>query len=241
MQNRGNEEYRMTHPESQLNGFLRGNLYISVSDIATISCPQTRLRCILHYVEDSYFGKAQNKVVGVVHRYDPSLPKEKQYLKPKDVPSSDVLLTIEGDWKERLYYSIPSSAAQKAYHGLEPTKTKQVLLDLAPLFPVPKLVPPPEQQLPNESRKLWADVSNAINARQYNDATRIKQDIEQQQRDRAAERERERKAFKPRFFTQVTDPSGRPELTDEGRRALQNMQTLQFHLDPRLDDSVVVS
>lgn len=231
----------MTHPDSQLNGFLRGNLYISVSDIATIACPKTGLRCILHYVEDSYFGRAQNKVVGVVYRYDPSLPREKQYSKPKDVPSSDVLVTIEGDWKERLYYTIPSSAAQKSYPGLEATKTKQVLIDIVPLFPVPKLVPPAEEQLPNESRKLWAEVSNAINARQYNDATRIKQEIEQQQRDRAAERERDRKPFQPRFFTQVTDASGRPELTDEGRRALQNMQTLQFHLDPRPDDSVSLS
>ena len=100
------------------------------------------------------------------------------------------------------------------------------------------IVPPPEEQLDNESRKLWAEVSNAINGRNYNEATRVKQEVEQRQRDRAAEREKEKKVFKPRFFVNATDSSGRPELTEEGRQALNNMQGLEFHLDPRQDDSV---
>ena len=116
----------MTHPDSQLNGFLRGNLYISVADVVVITCPKTKLKALLHYVEESYFGKAQNKVIGVIYRYDPNNDK---YTKPKDVPSSDILINIEGDWKDKLYYTIPSSKAVKDFAGLDSTKEKQLILD----------------------------------------------------------------------------------------------------------------
>lgn len=225
----------MTHPDSQLNGFLRGNLYISVADIAVIECPKTRIKALLHYVEESYFGRAQNKVIGVIYRYDPENDK---YTKPKDVPSAEVLVNIEGDWKDKVYYTIPSSKAVKEHPGLEPTKEKQLILDIGPLMPVPKIVPPPDEQLDNESRKLWVRVSDAINEKRYGDATTIKQDIEQRQRDIAAEREKEKKKFAPRFFKSATDPSGKPELTEEGRKALDDMQQLNFHLEPRTNDSV---
>ena len=180
-------------------------------------------------MEEGYFSKAQNRVIGVVYRYDPD---NDRYTKPKDVPDSEVLAKIEGDWKDKIYYTIPSSKAVKGHPGLEPTKEKQLILDVGPLMPVPKLVPPPEEQLDNESRKLWQDVSQAINDKKFNDATRIKQDIEQYQRDKAAQRERDNTEFKPRFFTRPTDPNGKPELTEEGRRALTGMQELQFHLQP---------
>ncbi|KAK5329085.1 hypothetical protein LTR70_000921 [Exophiala xenobiotica] len=235
LKNRGNEEYHMTHPESQLNGFLRGNLYISVADVVHITCPKTKLKALLNYVEESYFGKSQNKVTGVIYRYDPASDK---YTKPKDVPDNDILVKVEGDWKDKVYYTIPSSKAVKSYPSLDPIKDKQLLIDTAPLMPVPKLVPPPGEQLDNESRKLWSEVSNAIHAKKYADATNIKQDVEQRQRDRAAEREKEKKVFKPRFFTNATDPMGKPELTPEGRKVIEDMQKLSFQIEPRLDDSV---
>ena len=237
LRNRDNEEYHMNHPDTQLNGFLRGNLYISVADVVTITCAKTKLKAMLHYIEEGYFSKAQNKVVGVIYRYD---PKTDKYTKPKDVPDNEILVKIEGDWKDKLYYTIPSSKAAKDYPGLEPSKDKQLILDLNPLMPVPKIVPPPEEQLENESRKLWNEVSTAIHEKKFGDATRIKQEIEQRQRDRAAEREKDAKQFKPRFFVKATDESGRPELTEDGRRALDDMQRLQFHLEARLDDSVPI-
>lgn len=234
LKNRGDEEYHMTHPDSQLSGFLRGSLYISVADVAVIKCAKTNLKALLHYVEESYFGKAQNKVIGVVYRYDPENDK---YTKPRDVPDNEVLVKIEGDWKDKIYYTVPSSKATKEYPNLEANKDKQLLIDIAPLMPVPKIVPPPEEQLDNESRKFWSELTVAINDKKFGDASRIKQDIEQKQRDRAAEREKDKKVFKPRFFKFATDPDGKPELTEDGRKALDDMQKLHFNLDPRPDDS----
>lgn len=41
-----------------------------------------------------------------------------------------------------------------------------------------------------ESRKIWEPVTNAILAKDYSGATKFKQEIEQMQRDAAAERKR---------------------------------------------------
>lgn len=190
-----------------------------------MTCPQTKLKCLLTYVEESWFGKAQNRVHGLVFRYDPS---DDKYTRIKDVPDKDILVKLEGCWQEQITYIIPNSAAVNEQNDLEPTSDKQLLIDLQPLFPVPKSVPPTETQLPNESRLFWQDVTTAINEKRYSDATRIKQDLEQAQRDKATKRKELNTEFKPRFFTAVTEPSGKPELSTYGRETLQGMDRQEF-------------
>ncbi|KAJ9604152.1 hypothetical protein H2200_011675 [Cladophialophora chaetospira] len=233
---RNNEEYQLVHPAAALGGLLRGNLYISVADTCSITCPQTRQKCLLTYVEESWFGKAQNRVHGLVFRYDPT---DDRYTRVKDVPDKDILAKIEGSWQEQITYTIPNSAAVKETKTLEATSDKQLLIDLQPLFPVQKLCPAPDQQLPNESRNFWADVTTAINEKRYSDATRIKQDLEQAQRDKAAKREKLNTEFRPRFFTTVTESSGKPELTAYGKLALQGLDegkySINFMPEPGID------
>lgn len=184
-------------------------------------------------MEESWIGKSQNKVLGVVYRYDPGNDKVTRI---KDVSEKDVLARVEGDWREKIYYTIPSTAAVKKESNVEPTSEKQLLIDLSPLMPVPKIVPPEEEQLPNESRRLWNEVTEAILDRRYNDATRIKQDLEQKQRDKATEREKNNVTFEPRFFKVATDPSGRPELNAEGEKVLDDMQRLKFKIEEKVED-----
>jgi oxysterol-binding protein-related protein 9/10/11 len=211
-----------------LSGLLRGSLYISVADTCAITCPQTRLKCILTYVEESWFGKAQNRVHGLVYRYDPN---DDKYSRVKDVPDKDVLAKIEGCWQEQITYTIPSSAAVKDSPTLEPTTDKQLLIDLQPLFSVEKSCPPPPEQLPNESRTFWAEVTSAINEKRYTDATRVKQDLEQAQRDKAAKRLELKTEYQPRFFTKVTEQSGKPELTAYGKSTLKGLAEAKYGLE----------
>ncbi|KIW43269.1 hypothetical protein, variant [Exophiala oligosperma] len=231
--NRDNEEYQLIHPAASLGGLLRGSLYISVADTCSVTCPKTGLKCLLTYVEESWFGKAQNRVHGLIFRYDPN---DDKYTRVKDVPDKDVLVKIEGCWQEQITYTIPKTTAVKETAGLEPTSDKQLLIDLQPLLPVPKVTPPYEEQLPHESRWFWKDVTNAIQEKRYSDATRIKQDLEQAQRDKAAKRKELNVEFKPRFFTTVTEPNGKPELTEYGKATLDKMhkQTYQLEHIPEL-------
>ncbi|KAH0845498.1 hypothetical protein AYO21_09595 [Fonsecaea monophora] len=225
---RDNEEYQLVHPAASLGGLLRGSLYISVADTCSITCPKTRLKCLLTYVEESWFGKAQNRVHGLIFRYDPS---DDKYTRVKDVPEKDILAKLEGCWQEQIVYTIPNSAAVKETPNIEPTSDKQLLIDLQPLFPVPKSCPPPHEQLPHESRTFWAEVTTAINEKRYSDATRMKQDLEQAQRDKAAKRKDLNVEFKPRFFTSPTEPNGKPELTEYGKEVLAGLEKKEYGID----------
>ncbi|KAL9114167.1 MAG: hypothetical protein Q9227_001939 [Pyrenula ochraceoflavens] len=221
LKNHDNEEYQLTHPAAHLGGFLRGSLSISVADTCYITCKKTRLKAILNYLEEGWLGRSQNRVQGVIYRYDPDKDK---ITRIKDVPEKDVLARLEGCWQEKVTYQMANS-----------NEPPQSLIDLTPLFPVPKSVPPENEQLPNESRKFWWKVTDAINNKRYGDATKAKQDIEERQREKAAARQAENTEWKPRFFTGTTTPLGKPELSEEGKTALRGMEEGNYKLEENAD------
>ena len=227
---RDNEEYQLTHPAAQLGGILRGALAVSVSDVCFVTCPKTRIKVILHYIEEGWLGKSQNRVQGVMFRYDPD---DDKYTRTKDVPQKDILAHIEGCWQDQVYYSVPSTSAVKNAKDTDASNNKHLLVDLTPLLPVPKTVPSEEDQLPNESLRFWKDVTDAILSKQYGEATRVKQALEQQQRDKAEERKAKNEEWKPRFFTGAVVPKGRPDLSEEGQAALRGILEGNYKLQDR--------
>jgi hypothetical protein len=58
----------------------------------------------------------------------------------------------------------------------------------------------------------------------------LKQDIEERQRERAAERKETGTEWNPRFFTGAVTPLGKPELTDEGQKVLQGIKSGEYTL-----------
>lgn len=92
-----------------------------------------------------------------------------------------------------------------------------------------------EAQLANESRRFWAPVTEAIQAKQFSLATSAKQEIEERQRSKAADRENRNAEWTPRFFVNPTDPSGRPTLSADGRSALDGLEKGDFKLAPGQD------
>lgn len=109
------------------------------------------------------------------------------------------------------------------------------MLDLEPLFPHPKEVPPVEKQLPNESRRFWQDVTSAIVNKQYSLATHLKTEIEEKQREKAAERKASDKEWQPRFFTGAVTPVGRPELTKDGEEVLKGLRDENYTLKENVE------
>lgn len=105
-------------------------------------------------------------------------------------------------------------------------------MDVNPLFPAQKIVPPMDLQLPNESRKFWAEATDAITTKQWSRATAVKQALEERQRQKAAERKARNVEWVPRFFTGATTPVGQPQLTEDGRRAIQGMNAGDYRLEP---------
>ena len=79
-------------------------------------------------------------------------------------------------------------------------------------------------QQQNESHRLWQPVTEAIHQKQFTKATKAKQVIEQEQRDKAASRAKSGEVFKPVLFDEelrLSNDDGRPHLSQEGRRVLQ--------------------
>lgn len=106
------------------------------------------------------------------------------------------------------------------------------MIDLDPLFPEPKTCPPPDAMLPNESRKMWEGVTEAIHARDYGRATQLKSEIEERQREKAAARATEGVEWRPRFFEAPALAAGRPRLSADGEKALKGLHTSDYKLEP---------
>lgn len=90
-------------------------------------------------------------------------------------------------------------------------------------------------QLSNESRRQWLQVTEAINARQYGKATTLKLELEEKQRLKVKEREKNDRKWTPRFFVGALTPEGRPELTKEGKEVLENLQKDDWELEENDD------
>ncbi|RMZ91840.1 hypothetical protein DV736_g938, partial [Chaetothyriales sp. CBS 134916] len=217
------EDYQLTHPTACLNGILTRSLYITVQDSCFVTCPKTGLKAILTYEAPLISGP--NRLIGVIYKYGGSNDK---YTKAKDVPDNQVLVRLEGVWQEQIYYWFPSGDSKVNKNG--PPADKQLLIDLVPLMPTPKILPPIEEQLPNESRRFWKDLTAAIQEKRFGDANKVKQEIEQRQRDKVADRNNRNAVWKPRFFAEVTDDGGQPHLSDEGKALLEGMQNGEFAL-----------
>jgi hypothetical protein len=99
----------MIFEDSKLTTFA-GSLNVSVADSCYVTCPKTGLKTILEYQEEGWLGRSQNKVLGVIFKYD---PKNDNITKIKDVSDKDVLARIEGNWQDKVYYTLGSKPFAK--------------------------------------------------------------------------------------------------------------------------------
>lgn len=178
------ETYRITHPPASVNGILRGSFYVTVSESTIITCSGGKdgknLRAIIEYKDESWLGRAHFLCEGVVHEYDPEETTHEEWTRVKHVPRSRVVATFEGSYRHLIKWKRVDE---------DECEWKQ-LLDLSQLQVIPKQVRPLERQEPNESRRLWDGVTSRLLSKEYSEANRHKQAIEQKQRDDAAEMKR---------------------------------------------------
>lgn len=93
------------------------------------------------------------------------------------------------------------------------------------------MVPPQESQAPNESLRFWSGVTNAITAKEFSKATNVKVELEEAQREKARQREKDNVTWEPVFFKHITGNGGKPDLTDKGREVLNRAQNAEWNLD----------
>ncbi|KAN0065665.1 hypothetical protein ACQY0O_000795 [Thecaphora frezii] len=215
------EEYQITHPTALVNGLLRGNLWVAICETVYITCRNgkrdgddgSRLRAIVEYKDESWLSKAKYALEGCIYEYGASDDPE-EFASVKQVPADRIVATFEGTWRGRITYKRKGD------------KESKLLINVEELNPIAKTVRPLEAMEEMESRRIWEPVTSSILAKDFSQATKNKQMIEQRQRDIAAERKRKGETFVPRFFdADISD--GRPKLTAEGQRALDGEDRLE--------------
>jgi len=225
------EMYNITHPTAAVNGILRGNFYITVTDSAIVTCTGAKggpnYRAVIEYKEESWLGKAQYALEGVIHTYEEGETEHEEWTKVKHVPKDRIVACFDGSWKGLIRYRlenrVPSPSPSTSTSKSDLTMMEDewaTLLDISNLYTIPKTVRPLEKQSPTESRKLWDGVTTKLLAKEYGEATKQKQAIEQKQRDDAAERKRKGVEFIPTYFEPDIE-SGIPQLTEAGRKIVQ--------------------
>ena len=244
------ETYQLTHPTATVNGLLRGSFYVTIGESTIITCEkeggegQQRYRAVLEYKEESWLGRAQYLIEGVIHTYIQGETAHESWTRVKNVPTSKVVAHIDGSWRHLIrwrYSSFPKSTSSSSSssnlspesaqgHPRPSTSSSKIhlpesdewatLVDLSTLRIIPKGVRPIENQLPRESRNLWQAVTKRLLSKEYGDATREKVNIEQIQRDEAAERKRTGEEFVPAFFEKDL-VRGWSELTEKGRKMVE--------------------
>ncbi|KAH7156852.1 hypothetical protein EDB81DRAFT_788154 [Dactylonectria macrodidyma] len=220
---RGGETYQLTHPAAHLGGLLRGSLSVSVSEMAYITCPNTKIKVILHYVEEGWLGRTTNKIDGVIFKYDPENDTKSRV---QEVPDEDVLARLSGPWREKVIFTLGPRPVKSV-----PIEEQYTIIDIEPLNVAPKVVPPKEAQLPNESLTLWGGVTDAILNKQFSRATHVKVELEEAQREKARQREANKETFQPVFFKHVTGNGGKPDLTEKGRKVLERAQKGEWSIE----------
>ena len=55
-------------------------------------------------MEQSWLGKAQFLIEGVIHEYDPSDESYLEWTKIKHIPKEHVVATFDGCWQKRVYW-----------------------------------------------------------------------------------------------------------------------------------------
>ncbi|RFU78278.1 oxysterol-binding osbp [Trichoderma arundinaceum] len=223
LEKRDNETYQLTHPAAHLGGLFRGALSVSVSEMAYITCPDTKIKAILHYVEEGWLGRTTNKIDGVIFKYD---PENDNKTRVQDVPEEDILARLNGPWREKVVFTLGPRPVKTV-----PPEEQHVIIDIIPLNVAPKILPPSEQMLANESLRLWSGVTEAILAKQYSKATEVKVALEEAQREKARKREQNNETWQPVFFEHVVGNGGKPGLTEKGRQVLERAQKSEWNLE----------
>lgn len=102
------EEYNVSHPSANLNGWLTFKLWISVSGHCVIRCPTSRLCALIEYKDEPFFGKAKFAIDAKIFKYDPiySTTDEilQHYTAKNAIATEDVVCTLTGSWKGEVFY-----------------------------------------------------------------------------------------------------------------------------------------
>ncbi|KAF7784781.1 hypothetical protein Agabi119p4_946 [Agaricus bisporus var. burnettii] len=204
-------EYVITMPNMYARGILFGKMVLELGDTCTAKNEKHNLSCDLEFKTKGFFSGTYNAIMGRVRH------------------SSLDIGEVTGRWSHVM--EIRNSR----------TGQKRVLFDAVRdgQKVCPKWVPPEEEQEPNESRRLWHDLTQAIFAKDMEWATQAKSAVEDAQREQRKRMEESQEKHVQKYFEQ-RDGRWVPKI-DLPSDPLLATQYVQSWLFPQRRSSTIIT
>jgi len=167
------EHYTVTFP----NGYGRSILtvpWIELGGKVEVKCAKTGYTGNVDFHTKPFYGGKKDRVTAEVYA-----PNDK---KP--------VVTIQGEWNGVMYAKYASGA-------------NEMFVDTKTMPIIKKRVKTIDQQLPNESRRLWKEVTYHLKQKDVETATSFKHKLEQKQREEAKERKEQGAKWETKHFHEV--------------------------------------
>ncbi|KAJ2920388.1 hypothetical protein MD484_g44, partial [Candolleomyces efflorescens] len=166
------QEYIITMPNMYARGILFGKMVLELGDTCVAKNEKLGLSCDLEFKTKGFFSGTYNAIAGRLRRNTTDIGE------------------ISGRWSHVM--DIRNNKTGKKRVLFDAQKDGQNV--------VPKWVPPEDEQESNESRRLWSQLTKAINAKDMEWATDAKSTVENAQREDRKKREEKGEAHVPTFF-----------------------------------------
>ena len=168
-------EYSISMPNMYARGILFGKMVLELGDHSEMVNKNLQMSTDVEFKVKGYFTGSYNMIEG------------------KIMHNGRQVGDMYGKWSGKMEYRDSR------------TGHTRLLFDAHNAQVVQKQVPPIDQQMPNESQRLWLKVTEGIMSRDMNKATEAKSAIEDGQREDAQEREKQGIMWKPKFFALHND------------------------------------
>lgn len=152
--------------------------WIELGGSVQITCPNTGYRADIEFLTKPFYGGKRNRISAEVYA-----PNEKKSF-----------LTVNGEW---------SGAMEAKWNDAQ--KKSEVFVDVNKIPTFKKNVQPISEQIENESRRIWVDVTAGLRLNDIEKATTAKSKLEQKQRDEAKQRKETNVEWETKYFKPVGD------------------------------------
>jgi len=190
--NRG-ESYVCTWPNVYARGIIFGRLIMEMGGKTSITCKKTGLTTEMEFKTKPFFGGEYNVVSARIKK------------------KGTTVYQVRGKWNDKIFIR-PKKLVGK--------KDDKLFFDARTHPIVPKHVPDYDSLEEFESRKLWINLTHAIQRNDVKAATEEKSKVEHAQREKKKERDNDKEVYEPRFF----------------KRGPEDFWTFMGHEDPMYKD-----
>lgn len=167
-------EYVVSMPNMYARGILFGKMVLELGDMIYAKNEKLGISADIEFKTKGFFSGTYNSIAGKVKH------------------KSTEIGTVDGKWSGTMEYKSSKSGERRTLFNVSKDGAKVAA----------KVVPPESEQEPNESRRLWQNLTIALGNRDQDAAQAAKSEVEERERDLRKKREAEGKPHVPRFFEQ---------------------------------------